>query len=111
MFSSSTIIFVVSAILLVLILQAFLSSRRFHYLGLILPLSTFVFCIYVMKHFKELIGDHGFEGAETWGWYALQIFVGNIPTFILLLIYSLFKPKYYAEDEEETTYYSLDDES
>ncbi|MDO5062759.1 MAG: hypothetical protein Q4D77_06235 [Peptostreptococcaceae bacterium] len=115
MFSTSTIIFAVAAVVLVLILQAFLSSREFHYLGLILPILTFAFCIYVMSHFKELIGDHGFEGYQVWGWYGLQVFIGNIPTFILLLIYSLFKPKFNDddddyEDDDDVIYYSFDDE-
>lgn len=93
MFSTSTIIIAVVIFIAILSIQAFLSSREFHYFGLILPFLTFAFSIYVIMHFKEFIGDHGFEGYETWGWYGLQVFIGNIPTIILLLVYSIFKPK------------------
>ncbi|MDO5097013.1 MAG: hypothetical protein Q4D65_10645 [Peptostreptococcaceae bacterium] len=94
-FSTTTIVLGVLLFIGVLAIQAFLSSREFHFLGLILPLLTLGFSIYAIYHFRELTGDHGFVGYEVWGWYGLQAFIGNIPTIILLLVYSLFKPKKY----------------
>lgn len=79
--------------ILVCILQAFLSSRSFHYLGLILPLATFAFSLVAIQRFQGLVGDHGMEGMEKLGWYALQLGIGNLPTMILLLVYSMFKPR------------------
>lgn len=85
------LLYVLALLLLVAIVQGFLSSRKRSYLGLILPLFTFVFSLYAIYHFKDFVGDHGFDGMEAVGWYALQFFVGNIPTFILLVLYSMFK--------------------
>lgn len=107
--STAQIIIIVISCISVFIIQAFLSSRTAHYIGFILPFLTFVFCLYVMWHFKELIGDHGFVGYEVWGWYALQFFIGNIPTVILLLIHSIFKPKYEDQEEDpQEEYFSFD---
>ena len=93
MFSTTHIVFAVSAFLLVLILQGFLSSRKNMIFGLFLPICWFAFSIYVIVHFKNFIGNHGLEGYQVWGWYAMQIFIGNLPTFILLLIFSMCRPK------------------
>ncbi len=102
MFSTNTIIFGVCAFLFVLIVQAFLSSRKSAIFGLILPVGWFIFSIYVMFHFKNFVGDHGLEGYMVWGWYGMQVFLGNVPTIILLLVFSLFRPrKNYSEDDEE----------
>lgn len=102
-FSTTNIVIVGLIFLSVLVLQAFLSLRRLRLLGLILPFTCFAFSMYVIVHFNQLIGNHGFEGYEVWGWYGLQLFVGNIPTFILLLIFFLFKrrPDISDDDMEE----------
>lgn len=89
--TQKNIIIAIVLILAIFVLQAFLSSRKQKFLGFILPIASFIFCIYVMVHFKEFIGDHGFVGYEVWGWYALQLFIGNVPTVILLLLRSLFR--------------------
>ena len=75
----------------VCIVQGFLSSRKWSFLGLILPLASFVFSLVAIYYLKDFVGDHGLEGMEEVGYYALQFGVGNLPTFILLIIYSIFK--------------------
>lgn len=87
----NSLIFSFLVIIGISIVQALLSSLRYRFLGLILPLASFVFSLVAIFYFNGLVGNHGLEGAEELGYYALQFGIGNLPTLILLIIRSIFK--------------------
>lgn len=100
-FTSTNIALLIAIILAIFVIEAFLASRKQPFWGLLLPVASFLFSIYVIFNFKEFIGDHGFEGYEVWGWYALQFFLGNVPTFILLTLFSMFRYNKSRDEQDD----------
>ena len=98
-FSGFNIVMAGIGLLSILVIQGVLSSRKNSSLGLFLPATSFIFSIFIIVYFKKFVGDHGFKGYETLGWYGLQFFLANVPTAILLIIYSMFK---YDPDRDDT---------
>ena len=77
------IIFMVGGILL----QIFLSKRESKWPGLILPLLTFLYSLLMA------CSAVAYNGEIPWGPILASLLLGNIPTVILLAIYSACREK------------------
>ncbi len=89
-FSGFNIVMAGIGLLSILVIQGVLSSRKNSSLGLFLPATSFIFSIFIIVYFKKFVGDHGFKGYETLGWYGLQFFLANVWIF-------RFKSTYFPE--------------
>lgn len=94
----SMIIIIITPLLLagVICLQVFLSKRSNKWLGLILPIISFVISIYTI--FNIYISDY-MNGWQIFASLASTFAISIIPTVILLAIYFACRGKMKNEDE------------
>ena len=74
-------------------LQIFLSRRKSKWLGLILPLLTFLYALALTLNVTSI------DGAFTWGALLATFLLGNIPTLVLLAIYWAVREKFRVRDQ------------
>lgn len=81
---------------LLVYLQIFLSKKEIKWLGLILPILSFIYSIFVLLGVGafEAIGENNNLINSI-----LAFFISNIPTIILLFIYSKIKKKMKMDSE------------
>ena len=76
-------------------LQIFLSRRKSKWLGLILPLLTFLYALALTLNVTSI------DGAFPWGALLAAFLLGNIPTLVLLAIYWAVREKFRVRDQIE----------
>ena len=94
MYSATVALF--GVILLVagsVLLQIFLSKREGKWLGLILPLLSFLYSM-VMT-----LSAAAYNGGVPWGAILASLILGNIPTVIVLAIYFACREKFRKRSE------------
>ena len=74
-------------------LQIFLSRRKSKWLGLILPLLTFLYALALTLNVTSI------DGAFPWGALLAAFLLGNIPTLVLLAIYWAAREKLRVKDQ------------
>lgn len=74
-------------------LQIFLSRRKSKWLGLILPLLTFLYALALTLNVTSI------DGAFPWGALLAAFLLGNIPTLVLLAIYWAVREKFRVRDQ------------
>lgn len=74
-------------------LQIFLSRRKSKWLGLILPLLTFLYALALTLNVTSI------DGAFPWGALLAAFLLGNIPTLVLLAIYWAAREKFRVRDQ------------
>ncbi|WP_418725844.1 hypothetical protein [Dysosmobacter sp.] len=74
-------------------LQIFLSRRKSKWLGLILPLLTFLYALALTLNVTST------DGAFPWGALLAAFLLGNIPTLVLLAIYWAVREKFRVRDQ------------
>ena len=74
-------------------LQIFLSRRKSKWLGLILPLLTFLYALALTLNVTSI------DGAFPWGALLAAFLLGNIPTLVLLAIYWAVRGKFRIRDQ------------
>ncbi len=74
-------------------LQIFLSRRKSKWLGLILPLLTFLYALALTLNVTSI------DGAFPWGALLAAFLLGNIPTLVLLAIYWATREKFRVRDQ------------
>ena len=74
-------------------LQIFLSRRKSKWLGLILPLLTFLYALALTLNVTSI------DGAFPWGALLAAFLLGNIPTLVLLAIYWAARERYRTRDQ------------
>ena len=74
-------------------LQIFLSRRKSKWLGLILPLLTFLYALALTLNVTFI------DGAFPWGALLAAFLLGNIPTLVLLAIYWAVREKFRVRDQ------------
>ena len=81
---------------LLVYLQIFLSKKEIKWLGLILPILSFIYSLFVLLGVGafEAIGENNNLINSI-----LAFFISNIPTIILLFIYSKIKKKMKMDSE------------
>ena len=76
-------------------LQIFLSRRKSKWLGLILPLLTFLYALALTLNVTST------DGAFPWGALLAAFLLGNIPTLVLLAIYWAAREKFRVRDQSD----------
>ena len=74
-------------------LQIFLSRRKSKWLGLILPLLTFLYALALTLNVTSI------DSAFPWGALLATFLLGNIPTLVLLAIYWAAREKFRVRDQ------------
>lgn len=74
-------------------LQIFLSRRKSKWLGLILPLLTFLYALALTLNVTSI------DGAFPWGALLAAFLLGNIPSLVLLAIYWAVREKFRVRDQ------------
>lgn len=78
-------------------LQIFLSGRKSKWMGLILPVITFLPSLFILMQIAAV----GESGARTLALLLPVFLILNIPTAVLLIIYAVCRKKYQAKQEIE----------
>ena len=79
------------------VLQVFLSRRENQWLGLLLPLLTFLYSLVMVCSVTA------YEGGVPWGPILASLISGNIPTAVLLVIYFACREKFRRRSELDKT--------
>lgn len=79
------------------VLQIFLSRRESKWPGLVLPGITFAYSLVMV------LGVASFDGRFPWGPLLAAAVLGNIPTLVLLAIYSACRERRRARDGVDKT--------
>ena len=79
------------------VLQVFLSRRENQWLGLLLPMLTFLYSLVMVCSVTA------YEGGIPWGPILASLILGNIPTAVLLVIYFACREKFRRRSEVDKT--------
>ena len=79
------------------VLQVFLSRRENQWLGLLLPMLTFLYSLVMVCSVTA------YEGGIRWGPILSSLILGNIPTAVLLVIYFACREKFRRRSEVDKT--------
>ena len=79
------------------VLQVFLSRRENQWLGLLLPMLTFLYSLVMVCSVTA------YEGGIPWGPILASLISGNIPTVVLLVIYFACREKFRRRSEVDKT--------
>ena len=79
------------------VLQVFLSRRENQWLGLLLPMLTFLYSL------VKVCSVTAYEGGIPWGPILASLILGNIPTAVLLVIYFACREKFRRRSELDKT--------
>ena len=79
--ANKAIILMLALLVGVPVLQVFLSRRENQWLGLLLPMLTFLYSLVMVCSVTA------YEGGIPWGAILASLILGNIPTALLLVIY------------------------
>ena len=79
------------------VLQVFLSRRENQWLGLLLPMLTFLYSLVMVCSVTA------YEGGIPWGPILASLISGNIPTAVLLVIYFACREKFRRRSEVDKT--------
>ena len=79
------------------VLQVFLSRRENQWLGLLLPMLTFLYSLVMVCSVTA------YEGGIPWGPILASLILGNIPTAVLLVIYFACREKFRRRGEVDKT--------
>ena len=79
------------------VLQVFLSRRENQWLGLLLPMLTFLYSLVMVCSVTT------YEGGIPWGPILASLILGNIPTAVLLVIYFACREKFRRRSELDKT--------
>ena len=80
-----------------ILLQVFLSRRENQWLGLLLPMLTFLYSLVMVCSVTA------YEGGIPWGPILASLILGNIPTAVLLVIYFACREKFRRRSELDKT--------
>ena len=95
--ANKAIILMLALLVGVPVLQVFLSRRENQWLGLLLPLLTF------LKSLVMVCSVTAYEGGVPWGPILASLISGNIPTAVLLVIYFACREKFRRRSEVDKT--------
>ena len=79
------------------VLQVFLSRRENQWLGLLLPMLTFLYSLVMVCSVTA------YEGGIPWGPILASLILGNIPTAVLLVISFACREKFRRRSEVDKT--------
>lgn len=95
--ANKAIILMLALLVGVPVLQVFLSRRENQWLGLLLPLLTF------LNSLVMVCSVTAYEGGVPWGPILASLISGNIPTAVLLVIYFACREKFRRRSELDKT--------
>ena len=95
--ANKAIILMLALLVGVPVLQVFLSRRENQWLGLLLPLLTF------LNSLVMVCSVTAYEGGVPWGPILASLISGNIPTAVLLVIYFACREKFCRRSEVDKT--------
>ena len=96
--ANKAIILMLALLVGVPVLQVFLSRRENQWLGLLLPMLTFLYSLVMVCSVTA------YEGGIPWGPILASLILGNIPTAVLLLvIYFACREKFRRRSELDKT--------
>ena len=95
--ANKAIILMLALLVGVPVLQVFLSRRENQWLGLLLPLLTF------LNSLVMVCSVTAYEGGVPWGPILASLISGNIPTVVLLVIYFACREKFRRRSELDKT--------
>ena len=95
--ANKAIILMLALLVGVPVLQVFLSRRENQWLGLLLPLLTF------LNSQVMVCSVTAYEGGVPWGPILASLISGNIPTAVLLVIYFACREKFRRRSELDKT--------
>ena len=95
--ANKAIILMLALLVGVPVLQVFLSRRGNQWLGLLLPMLTFLYSLVMVCSVTA------YEGGIPWGPILASLISGNIPTVVLLVIYFACREKFRRRSELDKT--------
>ena len=95
--ANKAIILMLALLVGVPVLQVFLSRRGNQWLGLLLPMLTFLYSLVMVCSVTA------YEGGIPWGPILASLISGNIPTAVLLVIYFACREKFRRRSELDKT--------
>ena len=95
--ANKAIILMLALLVGVPVLQVFLSRRENQWLGLLLPMLTFLYSLVMVCSVTA------YEGGIPWGPSLASLILDNIPTAVLLVIYFACREKFRRRSEVDKT--------
>ena len=95
--ANKAIILMLALLVGVPVLQAFLSRRENQWLGLLLPMLTFLYSLVMVCSVTA------YEGGIPWGPILASLILGHLPTAVLRVIYFACREKFRRRSELDKT--------